>query len=70
LDTHFKDFLKACVAWRAEKVPGFALHFVDNEVQIARLEQYYIIDVCSFIVMCYYFSDHASRKTLARSKAR
>jgi hypothetical protein len=70
LGTDFKDFLKACVARRVEKVPGFILQFVDNDVQVARLRQYYTIDVRLFILIHPYSSYHASRRALARSKAR
>jgi hypothetical protein len=50
LNTHFEDFLKACVAWRTENVPGFTLQIVDNGVQVTRLERYYKVDVCLFIL--------------------
>jgi len=56
VDTHFKDLLKACVAPRAEKVPGFALQFVENYVQTTRFEQYHATYVRSFVVMCHYLS--------------
>jgi hypothetical protein len=68
LSTDFKKSLKACVARRAENVPGFTLQFVKGHVQAARLEQYHTIGVCLFIVMRYYLSYHASRNPLPRSK--
>ncbi len=59
LDTDSKEFLKACVAWRAESVPEFTLQFVENKVHVTRLDQYYTTSVSSSIVMHHYLSHHA-----------
>ncbi len=57
LDAHFKESLKACMAWRAEEVPGFTLQFVEDIVQRTRLEQCKTVGL--FIVMRHYLSHHA-----------
>ena len=45
-DTTFLEFLKTCVAWRAEKVPGFTLQFGQDEAQFV---EDYTIGVCLFV---------------------
>lgn len=52
LDTNFKESLRACVAWRAEKVPGFTLQFVEDSIQVGRFEKYFTIEVCLFTGTC------------------
>ena len=59
-DTALKEFLKACVAWRAEKIPGFTLRFVEDGVQKTIFDEhreYY--EVSLFIAMRHYLSHHA-----------
>ena len=70
LDINFKEFLKECIEGRADKVPGFTLQFVDNEVQESRLRlrQHYATDVCLLTVMRHHSSYYATRRTLARLK--
>ena len=70
LDTNFKRSLRACVAWRAEKVPGFTLQFVQNKVQAARFEKYFTIEVCLFTVMRHCLSYHAFRHPASRLRKR
>ena len=57
LDSDLMEFLKACVAWRAEEVPGFTLQFVDDYVQATRHVQSYVVGL--FIIMHHYLSHHA-----------
>ena len=61
LNLAYKAYLKACVAWRAEKIPGFTLRFVENDVQKTRVDEYYEYydEVSLFIVMRHYLSHHA-----------
>ena len=66
LEAHFKEYLEACVAWRAETVPGFTLQFVHRDVQIARLAEYFSTGVRSFTVMCHYLSYHGASLVLTR----
>jgi len=51
LDTQFKEFLKARMASRAEKVPGFTVQFVERHVKVARFARYYTDFVCLFIII-------------------
>ena len=70
LDTNFKEFLEECVARRAEQVPGFSLQFVEDVVQLKRLDQYYTGHVCLFISMHPCLSYRSFRNPLPRSKRR
>ena len=68
LDANLKESLRACVAWRAEKVPGFTLQFVQNDVQAGRFEKYFTTEVCLLTVMRHCLSHHAFRHSATRSR--
>ena len=68
LNSNFKDSLRACVAWRAEKVPGFTLQFVQNDVQAGRFDKYFNSEVRLFTVMRPCLSHHAFRYSATRSR--
>ena len=70
LDDGFKAVLEGCMEQRAANVPGFTLEFVENDVQMERLEQCYLSEVCLFISIRRCLSYHAFRNPLTRSKAR
>ncbi len=56
LDYNLKEYLRLCMAWRATDVPGFSLRFVEDDVQLTRLEQHYLVSL--FIVTRHCLSHH------------
>jgi len=51
LDVHFREFLLACMAQRAEQVPGFTLDIFESHVQWSRFLRYDVVYVCLFIII-------------------
>ena len=51
LEEGFKAIFEVCVERRVVNVPGFTLEFVEDRVQLERLEQYHLGEVCLFIFM-------------------
>ena len=61
LDANVKEYLEACVARRAETVPGFTLQFVHEDIQMTWIWRYGKTHVCSFSIMRHYLSYNDAR---------